>query len=161
MWHHEAGAMKSGLMTESLVALVTDVEAIRLESSLIREVWSYVGLFSSLSVFPLPAWCVYALCLPAEREISSVYLLVLVLVLSVILHLYAAGCPAYCSVLYLSCSLLTFSWLDASCVQLYVYLFPLLVFTLLRHMRKVLMRCVWLCYDNGTKYLHAVIGYTF
>lgn len=32
------GAMKSGLMTESLVALVMGVEAIRLESSLIREV---------------------------------------------------------------------------------------------------------------------------
>lgn len=111
----------------------------------------------SLYFLSLPDVYMLFACLLKERS----HLSTLVLVLSLILHLYAAGCPAYCSLLYLSRSLLTFSWLDASCVQLYVYLFPLLVFILLRHVRKVLMRCVWLCYDNGTKYLHAVIGYSF
>lgn len=74
MWYHEADAMTSGLMAGSLVALVMEVEVIRLESSSTREVWSDVGLSSSFSVLSLPAWCLYALCPPPERWISSALL---------------------------------------------------------------------------------------
>lgn len=46
-------------MSESLVALVLEVEGIKLESTLTREVWSYVSLSSSFSVFvSLPDVCV-------------------------------------------------------------------------------------------------------
>ena len=115
----------------------------------------------SLSFLSLPDVYMLFACLLKEGSHLLPLLLTLVLVLLVILHLYAAGCPAYCSLSYLSCCLATFSWLDASCVQLYVDLFPLLVVTLLRHVCKMLMHCVWLCYHSSTKHLHAAIGYTF
>lgn len=141
-------------MAQSLVPVVMEVEVIRLESSLTREVWWYAGLPSSFSVFAIPAWCLYALCPPPERGISSASLTAYLGSGFVsLLHLYVAGCPAYCSLLYLSCPLATFSWLNASCVQLYVYLFLLLVVTLLRHIYKMLTHCVWLCYHNGRKYM--------
>lgn len=54
-------------MSESLVVL--EVEGIRLESTLTREVWPYAGLSSSFSVLLLPAWCLRALSPPPERGI--------------------------------------------------------------------------------------------
>lgn len=159
MWHHKSYAMKSGLMAESLVALVMELEVIRLESSLTSESDNkWACTLPSLSFPSLPD--VYATC-PPLKEGSYLFLLrhTSGLVLSVILHLYAARCPAYCSLLCLSCPLAT-SWLDASCVKVYEHLFTLLVVTLLRHVCKTLMHCLWLCYYNSTKYLHAAIAYS-
>lgn len=69
MWYHEAGAMKSGLMTESLVALVMDVEAVRLESSLIRKSdHMRASPLRSLSFFSLPDVYMLFACLPKERS---------------------------------------------------------------------------------------------
>jgi len=112
-----------------------------------------------LSFLSLPDICVLFACLLKEGSHLPLLLLTSVQVLSVILHLCAAGCRACCSLLYLSCPLATFSWMEASCVQLYVYLFALLVVTLLRHVCKMLMHCVCLYYHDSTK--HAMVGYTF
>lgn len=87
----------------------------------------------SLYFLSLPGDNMLLACLLKDGSPLLLFLRTLVLVLSVILQLYATGCPAYCSLLHLSCPLATFSWLGTSCVQQYVYLFPLFVVTLVRH----------------------------
>lgn len=107
-------------------------------------------MFSCYLLLPSPP--------PALRGISSapdtayfrvrgVFLVILV---------YLVGSPVNSQPLVLVLSSATFSYLDASYVQL---VFSPLVVTLFPYLCKMLKDCVWLCPHSVRKYLHTVAGY--